>query len=326
MIAEDVKLDTRKLYPAEAFESGLTGENSLKSFVAKRREYLLKVTAAAEIAACGGSLTMCGGGLSPASATSVGVEWAPRMGHPDSRSATKSEPGSALDWAAVLEGEYHALYGVKPFEGTGPSDPDERLKALHLLMHQRRPSALCLSGGGIRSATFGLGVVQALAHTGILGKLDYLSTVSGGGYIGGWLTTWLHREGRSAVIQGLDPAFANAMGGEAARLSPVERLRATCRYLAPQGGLVSADVWTLLATIGRNLFLNWLVLLPLLAAALLIPRLYLAAVQVLEQNVMIPNGRGLHAGRRRSLLAIPRIVVDVRRRPGIRGDELRRTR
>jgi hypothetical protein len=45
VIAEDVKLDTRKLYPAAAFETGLTGENSLKTFVAKRREYLLKVTA-----------------------------------------------------------------------------------------------------------------------------------------------------------------------------------------------------------------------------------------------------------------------------------------
>ncbi|CAN5833411.1 patatin-like phospholipase family protein [soil metagenome] len=197
---------------------------------------------------------------------------------------------SALDWVAVLEGEYEALYGVKPFDGTGPSDRVERLKALHLLMHQRRPSALCLSGGGIRSATFGLGVLQALARTGILGKLDYLSTVSGGGYIGGWLTTWLHREGRSDVIKGLDPAFASALGGEAARLSPVDRLRATCRYLAPQGGLVSADVWTLLATMGRNLLLNWLVLLPLLAAVLLIPRLYLAIVQVIERNDMVPPG------------------------------------
>ena len=45
VIAEDVKLDTRKLYSTEAFETGLTGENSLKTFVDKRREYLLKVIA-----------------------------------------------------------------------------------------------------------------------------------------------------------------------------------------------------------------------------------------------------------------------------------------
>lgn len=47
---------------------------------------------------------------------------------------------------------------------------------------------LALSGGGIRSASFGLGVIQALLEHGILQKIDYLSTVSGGGYIGAALT------------------------------------------------------------------------------------------------------------------------------------------
>ena len=210
------------------------------------------------------------------------------MGHP----ASSTPPvAGALDWATVLEGEYEALYGQKPFGPGAPPGSEARLHALHLLMHQRRPAALCLSGGGIRSATFALGVLQALARVGIVGKLDYLSTVSGGGYIGGWLTTWFHREGRGAALRGLDPAQASAMRGEAARDSPVDRLRATCRYLAPKGGLFSADVWTLLATIGRNLFLNWLVLLPLLAAVLLIPRLYMATVAVIEQDVMVPPGQ-----------------------------------
>lgn len=43
LIAEEVKLDTRKLYSTEAFETGVTGENGLKSFTDRRREYLLKV-------------------------------------------------------------------------------------------------------------------------------------------------------------------------------------------------------------------------------------------------------------------------------------------
>ena len=38
---------------------------------------------------------------------------------------------------------------------------------------------LALSGGGIRSATFSLGVMQALSKNGVLEKMDYLSTVSG---------------------------------------------------------------------------------------------------------------------------------------------------
>jgi hypothetical protein len=218
-------------------------------------------------------------GQSP-TAGGVGVGRSPSAGSSD-----------ALRWGAVLETEYEALYGEKPFEHGGPFDPRERLRALHLLMNQRRPSALCLSGGGIRSATFGLGVLQALARTGVLGRLDYLSTVSGGGYVGGWFTTWLHRDGRTGVLRGLGPEQAGAPHVGPARGSPVDRLRATCRYLAPRGGLLSADVWTLLTTMARNLVLNWLVLLPLLAAVLLIPRLYLATVAVVDRDVMVPAGQ-----------------------------------
>jgi hypothetical protein len=54
-------------------------------------------------------------------------------------------------------------------------------------------AALCLSGGGIRSASFCLGVVQALAKRGWLKEFHYLSTVSGGGYVGSWLTSWIRR-------------------------------------------------------------------------------------------------------------------------------------
>ena len=56
-----------------------------------------------------------------------------------------------------------------------------------------RGIALCLSGGGIRSATFGLGLLQGLARKNLLARFDYLSTVSGGGYIGAWLSAWAHR-------------------------------------------------------------------------------------------------------------------------------------
>src|SRR3989454_5241152 len=56
-------------------------------------------------------------------------------------------------------------------------------------------SALYLSGGGVRSAVFNLGILQGLARCGLLDKFDYLSTVSGGGLIGGWLTAWVFRRG-----------------------------------------------------------------------------------------------------------------------------------
>lgn len=50
---------------------------------------------------------------------------------------------------------------------------------------------LALSGGGIRSATFNLGVLQALQACGVFPHVDYLSTVSGGGYIGSSLTWFM---------------------------------------------------------------------------------------------------------------------------------------
>jgi hypothetical protein len=52
---------------------------------------------------------------------------------------------------------------------------------------------LALSGGGIRSATFCLGLLQGLRHLKLLHMFDYISTVSGGGYIGGWWSAWLSR-------------------------------------------------------------------------------------------------------------------------------------
>ena len=58
---------------------------------------------------------------------------------------------------------------------------------------------LSLSGGGIRSATTNLGILQALSRMGILPAVDYLSTVSGGGYIGSCLTALLSlRDGAPA--------------------------------------------------------------------------------------------------------------------------------
>lgn len=50
------------------------------------------------------------------------------------------------------------------------------------------------SGGGIRSGTFAVGFLQGLAHLKLLPYVDYLSTVSGGGYAGAWLAAWLQRE------------------------------------------------------------------------------------------------------------------------------------
>ncbi len=43
---------------------------------------------------------------------------------------------------------------------------------------------IAFSGGGIRSAAINLGIAQALHKCGVFGHVDYMSTVSGGGYLG----------------------------------------------------------------------------------------------------------------------------------------------
>ncbi len=69
-------------------------------------------------------------------------------------------------------------------------------------------TGLALSGGGIRSASFSLGVMQALAHDGWLKNFDYLSSVSGGGYIGAsvsWLLSQAHDPDTTGIKRfGLD--------------------------------------------------------------------------------------------------------------------------
>ena len=140
---------------------------------------------------------------------------------------------------------------------------------------------LAFSGGGIRSATFNLGVLQALAELRLLRMFDYLSTISGGGYIGAWLAAWIHRDGEIGNVEKfLTPnrrvqSEANENGAgkddqELAEPEPVRHLRSYSSYLAPRAGYFSADSWALIAIYLRNLFLNQLVLFPLVAGIVLL--------------------------------------------------------
>lgn len=189
------------------------------------------------------------------------------------------------------------------FSGAVKPLRDVRLKNVYDALHARAAdpakarSALCISGGGIRSATFALGVIQGLASAKVLDKFDYLSTVSGGGYIGSWLSSWVRRNVRSATgVQESLTCADTGVGGTRPwndetnppltthelgqkidpEPKPVRHLREYSNYLSPRLGLMSADAWTLAAHYLRNLLLNLLVLVPILAALLAIPRLFAA--------------------------------------------------
>ncbi len=129
-------------------------------------------------------------------------------------------------------------------------------------------TGLAFSGGGIRSATFNLGVIQALSELKLLREFDYLSTVSGGGYIGGWLTAFIHRCANGDVKQA--EATLHTGGREAGVL---RFLRSYSNYLTPRLGLISPDTLTAIATYVRNLYLNLSLLLLYLAALLIAPRI-----------------------------------------------------
>jgi len=74
----------------------------------------------------------------------------------------------------------------------GLTESQEKYKELLALPPETRPSVgLAFSGGGIRSATFNLGLVQGLAKYGFLPWFDYLTSVSGGGLTAACMTTLL---------------------------------------------------------------------------------------------------------------------------------------
>src|SRR5437762_2547407 len=201
-----------------------------------------------------------------------------------------SSADSSLSLHEVLEAEFVALHGELPSDYPGSSESKARLKALYDAIHglKEKRAALCISGGGIRSATFGLGILQGLARCGLLEKFHYLSTVSGGGYIGSWLSAWIrnHPNGIRGVVEDLKRRPDSTLHPEP---QPVRHLREFSNYLAPRTSLTSVDFWTLITTFIRNMFLNWLVLISWLAAAMMIPRLYLAAISLQPNWGTDPN-------------------------------------
>ena len=131
---------------------------------------------------------------------------------------------------------------------------------------------LAFSGGGIRSATFNLGVLQGLAKANLLDKIDYLSTVSGGGYIGGWLVRWIMRAGVREVQSDLGHFRPRRENGILiAEPKEVSFLRDYSNYLTPRKGIFGADTWAAIAAYVRNVLLNQIILIAFLSAILFIP-------------------------------------------------------
>ena len=162
-----------------------------------------------------------------------------------------------------------------PSDAEEPTSDDPSPKAMDANL-----SGLAISGGGIRSATFALGILQGLAEMKMLRHFDYLSTVSGGGYIGSWLSAWARREGSLQEVerQLIPSKSGRATAGativpDSVAPKPIERLRENSNYLSPKLGFFSADSWALVAVYLRDLLAIQLVLLPATLCLLAVVRL-----------------------------------------------------
>ncbi len=123
---------------------------------------------------------------------------------------------------------------------------------------------VALSGGGIRSSTFNLGVLQAIHRVGLFPYVDYLSTVSGGGYIGTYLTTTIKNlkstfSSAANSIKNVFP-FAHEMGKE--EPDEFRHLRNYSNFLAPNG---RHELLSIPLVLLRGLVVNALIVVPALA-------------------------------------------------------------
>lgn len=147
--------------------------------------------------------------------------------------------------------------------GCGEADPD-------------RLTGVAFSGGGIRSASFALGVAQALEQNGVLDKLHYLSTVSGGGYTGSALTWLRHSHSKQAETDACAAAKRDnppATAGTTPFARLLERfadyLRSRGNYLDPNQRL---NVLSLLGVVVRTMLVNATVYLGAVTVVLALAR------------------------------------------------------
>ena len=118
---------------------------------------------------------------------------------------------------------------------------------------------LALSGGGIRSATFNLGVLQALSRKKLLPEVDILSTVSGGGYIGACFN-WIRNQVSPERYRDFTETPIDKSSGNGKAETVLDWLRGHGNYLIAGKGF---SVWQLIASIIAGTLLNLIVLIPL---------------------------------------------------------------
>ncbi|HLG58906.1 MAG TPA: patatin-like phospholipase family protein [Vicinamibacterales bacterium] len=190
--------------------------------------------------------------------------------------ASPTWPAETVDWRAAYDEELEEITRQRKerrFDddtkfaerGTAPRDQNGQQwsRRVRTGEHVEDLIGLAFSGGGIRSATFNLGVLQRLQELDLLREIDYLSTVSGGGYIGAWLLGNVRRTHYwLSQLTDWGPS--------------IEHLRKFSNYLAPRTGLMSADTWTMWGSWVRNALLIQVTAAVWLALLLVFTRVFKA--------------------------------------------------
>jgi len=149
-------------------------------------------------------------------------------------------PITSREEAVAQEMEQRLPWGIHSTLGALHTDQAEKInraesKAIHSrrqhygITEKNHATGLALSGGGIRSATFSLGVLVALARRGVLPQFDYLSTVSGGGYLGSFISAYMRSPGNGSIgLRRYELPFQREQGEAAA----LRHLRHHSKFLA----------------------------------------------------------------------------------------------
>lgn len=218
--------------------------------------------------------------------------------------AIDQQAGSVF--AEVWQFEFQALRGSRP-------EKVEPVEESHLTskVHAAAMAGLAFSGGGIRSATFNLGILQALAELRLLRDFDYLSTVSGGGYIGSWFSKWLKRMGGDITRMEQRLSTTGSTGAGKSEPEEIRFLRQYSNYLTAKTGFFSADTWSVLTTYFRNTLLNLTILVAIMGAVLVIPRFLVFALAAVNPDPAASHWLGVVTGKQAGILAIVAVLWSV---------------
>ncbi|GEM_PF-701194 len=164
--------------------------------------------------------------------------------------ALAENPGIALNaFRDLIIKEQSGIARCRGYGTIGPEIQTETSGEPRVIQSRMDCVGLALSGGGIRSATFNAGLLQGLHRFDLLRHVDYLATVSGGGYIGGFWSRWLKEsEGRRAAA-GIFPdqyreSMKNFSGDSRVFESPeVRHLREFSKFLVPRTGIFDTETW-----------------------------------------------------------------------------------